>query len=273
MQIITKEAVEKALSNSNANVVAIVHGETSTGILQPLEEIKKVADKHDALLLVDAVTSLGGCELDIDQMGIDICYSASQKCLNCPPGLAPITVSEKAMDKIRNRKTQVQSWYLDLSLIEKYWLENNRVYHHTAPILLVYALREALGLLHEEGLEPRWERHKLNSQALINGIEALGLKMHPKEHRCPALNPVSIPKGVQDPNVRKTLLNDFGITVSGGLGALRGKVWRIGLMGINSSERNVILVLEALERALKKEGYPIKLGDGVSAAIETFAAS
>jgi len=272
-KIITKEAVEKALSNSNANVVAIVHGETSTGILQPLEEIKKVADKHDALLLVDAVTSLGGCELDIDQMGIDICYSASQKCLNCPPGLAPITVSEKAMDKIRNRKTQVQSWYLDLSLIEKYWLESNRVYHHTAPILLVYALREALRLLHEEGLEPRWQRHTRNSQALINGIEALGLNMHPKEHRCPALNPVSIPEGIQDLNVRKTLLNDFGITVSGGLGALKGKVWRIGLMGINSSERNVILVLEALERALKKEGYPVKLGDGVSAAIETFAAS
>jgi alanine-glyoxylate transaminase/serine-glyoxylate transaminase/serine-pyruvate transaminase len=272
-KIITKEAVEKALSNSNANVVAIVHGETSTGILQPLADIKKVADEHDALLLVDAVTSLGGCELDIDQMGIDICYSASQKCLNCPPGLAPITVSEKAMDKVRNRKTPVQSWYLDLSLIEKYWLENNRVYHHTAPILLVYALREALRLLHEEGLEPRWQRHTHNSQALINGIEALGLNMHPKTHRCPALNPISIPKGVQDLNVRKTLLNDFGITVSGGLGALKGKVWRIGLMGINSSERNVILVLEALERALKKEGYPIKLGDGVSAATETFAAS
>ena len=272
-KIITKEAVEKALSNSKADVVAIVHGETSTGILQPLEEIKKVADEHGALLLVDAVTSLGGCELDVDRMGIDICYSASQKCLNCPPGLAPITVSEKAMDKVRNRKTQVQSWYLDLSLIEKYWLENNRVYHHTAPILLVYALREALRLLHEEGLEPRWQRHTCNSRALINGIEALGLKIHPKEHRCPALNPISIPKGVQDLNVRKTLLNDFGITVSGGLGALKGKVWRIGLMGINSSERNVILVLEALERALKKEGYPVKLGDGVSAATETFAAS
>jgi len=272
-KIIQKEAVEKALSDSDANVVAIVHGETSTGILQPLEEIKKVADEYDALLLVDAVTSMGGCELDIDGMGIDICYSASQKCLNCPPGLAPITASERVMDKIRNRETPVQSWYLDLSLIEKYWLENNRVYHHTAPILLVYALREALRLVHEEGLETRWERHKRNSQALINGIEALGLNMHPKEHRCPALNAVSVPEGVEDLNVRKTLVNDFGITVSGGLGALKGKVWRIGLMGMNSSERNVILVLEALERALKKEGHPIKLGKGVSAATETFAAS
>ena len=265
-KVISKEAVEEALSNSNAEVVAIVHAETSTGTLQPLKEIKKVVDEHDALLLVDAVTSLGGCELDVDGLGIDICYSASQKCLSCPPGLAPITVSEKAIEKIRNRKTEVQSWYLDLSLIEKYWLETNRVYHHTAPILLVYALREALRLLHDEGLEARWERHRRNSLALISGIEALGLKMHPNEHRCPALNAVSIPEGVQDTNVRRTLLNDFNITVSGGLGALKGKIWRIGLMGINSTEKNVILVLEALEKALKKEAYPVKLGEGVASA-------
>ncbi|MFQ6094563.1 MAG: pyridoxal-phosphate-dependent aminotransferase family protein, partial [Candidatus Bathyarchaeia archaeon] len=270
-KIISREAVEEALSNSNAEVVTIVHGETSTGILQPLEEITKVVHEYGALLAVDAVTSLGGCELDVGGLGIDICYSASQKCLNCPPGLSPITVSGKAMEKIRNRKTKVQSWYLDLSLIEKYWLENNRVYHHTAPILLVYALREALRLLQEERLETRWERHRRNSLALISGVEALGLRMHPKEHRCPALNAVSIPDGIQDINVRRTLLNDFGITVSGGLGALKGKVWRIGLMGINSTERNVIFVLEALERALKKEGYPAELGQGVSAAMEIFA--
>lgn len=267
-KVVSKEAVEEALSNSEAEVVAMVHAETSTGVLQPLKEIKKVVDEYDALFLIDAVTSLGGCELDVDSMGIDICFSASQKCLNCPPGLAPITLSEKAMEKIRNRKTKVQSWYLDLSLIEKYWLESNRVYHHTAPILLVYALREALRLLHEEGLETRWERHKRNSLALMSGIEVLGLRMHAKEHRCPALNAVSVPDGVKDVNVRRTLLNEFRITVSGGLGALKGRVWRIGLMGINSSERNVILVLEALERALKKEGYPVKLGEGVSAAIE-----
>jgi len=270
-KVIEKEAVEEALSKSSAQVVAIVHGETSTGVLQPVGDIRRVADEYGALLLVDAVTSLGGCELDIDEFGIDVCYSASQKCLNCPPGLAPITVGERAMDKIRNRKTKVQSWYLDLSLIEKYWLENNRVYHHTAPILLVYALREALRLLHEEGLEARWERHKRNSIALIGGIEALGLRMHPEEHRCPSLNAVSVPQNVQDINVRRTLLEEFGITVSGGLGALKGKVWRIGLMGMNSTERNVILVLEALERALRKEGYPVKLGDGVSAAMEKLA--
>jgi len=265
---ISKEAVEEALSKSNAHVVAIVHAETSTGVLQPLADIKKAVDEYGALLLVDAVTSLGGCELDVDSLGIDICYSASQKCLNCPPGLAPITVSEEGMNKIMNRKTKVQSWYLDLSLIEKYWLETNRVYHHTAPILLVYALREALRLLHEEGLETRWVKHKRSSSALISGIEAIGLKMHPEKHRCPALNAVSVPENIQDGNVRRRLLQEYGITISGGLGALRGKIWRIGLMGINSSERNVILVLEALEQALKKEGRPVRLGEGISAAME-----
>jgi len=182
--------------------------------------------------------------------------------------LAPITVSEKAMEKIRNRKTKVQSWYFDLSLIEKYWLESNRVYHHTAPIILIYALREALRLLYEEELATRWERHKRNSAALISGIEALGLRMHPEKDRCPALNAVSVPENIQDINVRRTLLQEFNITIGGGFGALKGKVWRIGLMGINSTERNVILVLEALERALKKEGYPVKIGEGVSAAME-----
>ncbi|UCH01366.1 MAG: alanine--glyoxylate aminotransferase family protein, partial [Candidatus Bathyarchaeota archaeon] len=272
-KIITKEAVESALSESNAEVIAIVHGETSTGVLQPIEGISNIAKEYNTLLLVDAVTSLGSCKLEVDKMGIDVCYSASQKCLNCPPGLAPITVSEKAMEKIRNRKSKVQSWYLDLSLIEKYWLEENRVYHHTAPILLIYALREALRLLREESIETRWERHKINSLALIRGIEALGLKMYPDEYRCPALNAIAVPKNIQDINVRKTLSNDFGITVSGGLGALKDKVWRVGLMGINSTERNVILVLEALERALRNENYPIKLGDGVSAAMEQLSSS
>ena len=231
-------------------------------------------NEYDALLLVDAVTSLGGCELNVDEYGVDVCYSASQKCLNCPPGLAPITATEKAMDKIRNRKTKVQSWYLDLSTIEKYWVENNRVYHHTAPILLVYALRESLRLLYEEGHEKRWRRHEKNSSALISGIEALGLGMHAEtEYRCPAINAVSVPEGIKDENVRRTLREEFNITVSGGLGKLKGKLWRIGLMGMNSSERNVILVLEALERALKKEGYPAKLGSGVAAAMETLSSN
>jgi len=271
---IEKKDVEKALSESNAEIVTMVHAETSTGIIQPLKEISRIAHQYDALLLVDAVTSLGGCELDVDEYGIDICYSASQKCLNCPPGLAPITANKKAMEKIRNRRTKVQSWYLDLSEIEKYWIENNRVYHHTAPILLVYALRESLRLLYEEGLEARWRRHVRNAQALMCGLEALGLEIHAdKQYRCPAIVAVRIPEGIKDQNVRKTLLDEFNITISGGLGKLKGKLWRIGLMGINSSERNVILVLEALERALKKEGYPVKLGTGVAAAMESLSSS
>jgi len=270
-ETIKKEDVEKALSESDAEVVALVHAETSTGVLQPIEEISRITHQYDALLVVDAVTSLGGCELHVDEYGIDFCYSASQKCLNCPPGLAPITASENAMEKIRNRGSRVQSWYLDLSEIEKYWIESNRMYHHTAPILLIYALREALRLLYEESLEERWRRHLRNAQALTRGLEALGLEIYAeKGNRCPAIIAVKVPEGIQDLNVRKTLLNEFNITISGGLGRLKGKVWRIGLMGINSCERNVILVLEALEQALKSEGYPVELGFGVEAAMEVF---
>jgi len=273
-ETVRKEDVEEALSESNAEVVALVHAETSTGMIQPLDEISKITHQYGALLIVDAVTSLGGCELHVDKSGIDICYSASQKCLSCPPGLAPITASEKAMEKIRNRETKVQSWYLDLSEIERYWIEDNRTYHHTAPVLSVYALRESLRLLREEGLEARWERHRRNAEALISGLEALGLEIYGDEgHRCPAIITVRVPEGVNDLDVRMTMLREFNITISGGLGKLRGEIWRIGLMGINSSERNVILVLEALERALKKAGYPAKMGSGVSAAIEALAKS
>jgi alanine-glyoxylate transaminase/serine-glyoxylate transaminase/serine-pyruvate transaminase len=262
---IPEEAVEAALSNSNAEIVAIVHGETSTGVLQPLEGISKLTKEYGALLLVDAVTSLGGCELDVDRLGIDLCYSATQKCLSCPPGLAPITVSEKAMEKVRNRRTRVQSWYFDLSLIEKYWLERKRAYHHTAPILMVYALREALRLLQEEGLEVRWARHKTNSSALIKGVKALGLTLHTETHRLPPLTVVSVPKGVDDTVVRRMLLEDADITISGGLGALKGAVWRIGLMGINSTKETVLRVIAALETALRKEGFPVNAGEGVAA--------
>lgn len=262
---VPEEAVKAALSNSSAKIVAIVHGETSTGVLQPLEGISKITKEYGALLLVDAVTSLGGCELDVDRLGIDLCYSATQKCLSCPPGLAPITVSEKAMEKVRNRRTKVQSWYFDLSLIEKYWLERNRVYHHTAPILMIYALREALRLLYEDGLEARWARHKTSSSSLIRGVEALGLTMHTKEHRLPPLNAVSVPEDINDAAVRRMLLEDADITISGGLGALKGMVWRIGLMGINSTKATVLRVIAALETALRKEGFPVKAGDGVAA--------
>lgn len=251
-KIIEKDYVEEALANSNAKAVAIVHAETSTGILQPLKEISRVAHEYDALLIVDAVTSLGGCELFVDEWGIDICYSASQKCLSCPPGLAPITVSERAMNVIRNRRTKVQSWYLDLSTIEKYWLESNRVYHHTAPILLVYALREGLRLLYEEGIENRWVRHKENIQALIRGLEEEELEIFTdKAHICPAVVAVNVPKWVKDEDIRGRLREEYNITISGGLGELKGKIWRIGLMGVNSNKKNVTLILNALKNLLK----------------------
>jgi alanine-glyoxylate transaminase/serine-glyoxylate transaminase/serine-pyruvate transaminase len=270
--IINKEDVEKALSESNAKIITIVHVETSSGVLQPLNEISKIAKAYDAVLLVDAVASLGGCELDVDQYGLDICFSASQKCLNCPPGLAPITANEKALELIRNRNTKVQSWYLDLSTIEEYWLSKNRLYHHTAPILLVYALREALKLIYEEGLEARWQRHIKNVDTLIRGIEALGLEMYiAKEYRCPVITSIKVPYQINDYEVRRTLRDKFNITISGGLGKLKGKIWRIGLMGDNSNEKNVLVVLEALEHALKKEGYPVQIGTGVAAAMETLS--
>ncbi len=252
---ISKEAVEEALSNSGARAVALVHAETTTGAIQPLKEVAKVVKQFDALFIVDTVTSLSGCELDVDALGIDVCFSGSQKCLNCPPGMAPLTANERAMERIRNRKTRVQSFYFDLSVIENYWVERNRVYHHTAPILMVYALREALRVVQEEGLEPRWERHKRNMEALIQGLEALGLEINAKENPCPSICAVLMPNGVIDTRVKTTLNNEYGITVSVGLGALRGRILRIGLMGINSTQRNVFLVLQSLEDALKREGY------------------
>ena len=263
------ESVEDALANSNAKLVALVHAETSTGVLQPLEKISKIAKRYGALLLADTVTSLGGVELEIDQHGVDISYSGTQKCLNCPPGLSPITLNEKAAEFVKDREGKIQSWYLDLNLIEKYW-EEDRVYHHTAPISMIYALREALRIIYEEGLEERWKQHLKSSQALIRGLNAMGLETLSTRNRLPSLTAVKIPEGVSDVNVRRSLLNDFNIEIGGGLGELKGKIWRIGLMGINACERNVILVLEALERALRKEGLPVKPGEGVAAAVEVF---
>jgi alanine-glyoxylate transaminase/serine-glyoxylate transaminase/serine-pyruvate transaminase len=272
-KVIRKDAVEAALKQSDAKAVAIVHAETSTGTLQPLTDIARIVHDYGALLIVDAVTSLGGCELDVDALSIDVCYSGSQKCLNCPPGLAPITFNEKAMDRVLNRKTKVQSWYFDVSLIEKYW-SDGRVYHHTAPVSMIYGLREALRIVQEEGLERRWRRHENNRQALVNGVEAVGLGLHAEAgHRLPSLTSISIPTGVSDKNVRAILLNEFNIEVGGGLGPLRSKIWRIGLMGMNSNEGNVCLLLEALGRALKKEGYQVQAGAGVKTIVEFYLAS
>ncbi|MDI3534488.1 MAG: alanine-glyoxylate transaminase / serine-glyoxylate transaminase / serine-pyruvate transaminase [Thermosediminibacterales bacterium] len=268
--IIKPEQVESALKGSGAKLVGIVHAETSTGVRQPLEDIAKIAHENGALLLADTVTSLGGLEVKIDEWGVDVAYSGTQKCLSCPPGLSPVTFNEKAREVIRNRKTKVQSWYLDLTMIENYWGQE-RFYHHTAPITMNYALREALRLIHEEGLQQRFARHQKNSDAFVAGIEAMGLSMlPPKEYRLPSLNAVKIPDGVDDVKVRKMLLDKFNIEIGGGLGVLKGKIWRVGLMGYSSSQRNVMLLLAALETALKAQGYSVKEGAGIAAAAEVY---
>jgi alanine-glyoxylate transaminase / serine-glyoxylate transaminase / serine-pyruvate transaminase len=271
-QVFTPEQVQEALKRcSRPKVVALVHAETSTGAWQPLEEIAPLVHDAGALLVVDAVTSLGGCPLHVDAWGIDACYSGTQKCLSCPPGLAPVTFNQAALHAIRKRKSKVQSWYLDLAMIEKYWGEE-RVYHHTAPISMNYALREALRLVQEEGLEARFRRHQRNHTALATGLAALGLPLAAQEgHRLWTLNSVTIPTGVDDGAVRRQLLEDYNIEIGAGLGPLRGKVWRIGLMGESSTQANVLLVLSALEAILKKQGYRCTSGAGVSAAQEVYA--
>lgn len=272
-KVLRREDFENALKNSNAKAVAIVQGETSTGILQPVKEVAALARSYGAFTIVDAVTSLGGCEFDADAWGVDICYSASQKCLGSIPGLSPITVSSRAHDAILNRRSRVSSFYFDFIELGKYW-SKERIYHHTEPILMVYALREALRVLKEEGLEERWARHRKNGQALIAGLEALGLDiLAQRGHNLPSLTAIKVPKNVSDANVRQWLLDNFNIEMGGGQGSLNGKIWRIGLIGLNSNEKNVILILEALTRALKAEGYPVKTEAGVYAAIEFYSSS
>jgi alanine-glyoxylate transaminase/serine-glyoxylate transaminase/serine-pyruvate transaminase len=225
-----------------------VHAETSTGAHQPLEEISRLVHGAGALFIVDAVTSLGGHELRVDAWGIDACYSGTQKCLSCPPGLAPVTFSPAALDAMDRRTTKVRSWYLDMSLIRNYW-SADRVYHHTAPVNMTYALREALRAVLEEGLEARIARHRDNHLALRAGLEALGLAYIPTASLA-SLNAVHVPAGVDDARVRGRLLDEYGIEIGGGLGPFKGKAWRIGLMGASSTKRNVTLLLAALEAIL-----------------------
>jgi len=244
------DQVRDALKDFPAKIVAIVHAETSTGVLQPLDEISRIVHDQGALLLVDAVTSLGGAPVRIDEWDIDVCYSGTQKCLSCPPGLAPVTFNERAIEKIRKRTSKVQSWYLDMTMLEKYW-GPERVYHHTAPISMVYALRESLRLVLEEGLEERWARHKAMSAKLVEGLNKLGLEMLVDEqYRTPMLNAVKLPQGIDDAATRKSLLNDYNIEIGSGLGPLKGKIWRIGIMGHSCTEENVELVLKALTSLL-----------------------
>jgi alanine-glyoxylate transaminase/serine-glyoxylate transaminase/serine-pyruvate transaminase len=212
------------------------------------------------LLIVDAVTSLGGHPVGVDRNGIDVCYSGTQKCLGAPPGLAPITFSERALERICARRSKVQSWYLDMTIVGTYW-GSERSYHHTAPISMNYALREGLRILIDEGLEARWQRHELNHRALVAGIGAMGLEMNvAPENRLWTLNAVRVPEGADDARVRGRLLNDSNIEIGGGLGPLKGKIWRIGLMGSGSSRENVLLVLEALHRTLNAEGFSCPSG-------------
>jgi alanine-glyoxylate transaminase/serine-glyoxylate transaminase/serine-pyruvate transaminase len=248
--------------------VGIVHAETSTGAHQPLEEISRVAHAAGALLLVDAVTSLGGHELPVDAWGIDACYSGTQKCLSCPPGLAPVTFSPAALEAMDRRKTKVRSWYLDMSLIRNYW-SADRVYHHTAPVNMTYALREALRAVLEEGLDARIARHRRNHLALRAGLETMGISYIPAASLAP-LNAVYVPPGVDDARVRTRLLDDFGIEIGGGLGPFKGKAWRIGLMGASSTRRNVTLLLSALETILRDAGLPVATGDALQAAARSY---
>lgn len=249
-EVFSAKQVEEAVKAHRPKLVAIVHAETSTGALQPLEEIAEVVHKHGALLLVDAVTSLGGVPVRMDQTGIDICYSGTQKCLSCPPGLAPLAINERAEEVLKARKTPVANWYLDMTMIQKYW-GSERTYHHTAPISMNYALREALRLVEEEGLPARFERHARNAQMLWDGLSALDLTLHvPAEHRLPSLTTVRVPDGVDEAAVRRRLLEEYNIEIAGGLGALKGKIFRIGLMGFSSRAENVVTLLGALERIL-----------------------
>ena len=271
-KIIPPEAIEATLrAQKKVKLLAVVHAETSTGVLQPLTEVSRLAKQYGALFLVDAVTSLGGHELAIDDWGIDICYSGSQKCISCPPGLAPFTVNQIALDTVKMRKRKVPSFYLDLSLLSGYWSSSgSKSYHHTGPIYLFYAFHEALALIAEEGLEARLERHLRHGSALQAGMEAMGLTLHAQQdYRLSTLTSVRIPSGVDDLRVRQRLLNEFGIEIGSGLGSLKGQIWRVGLMGHSSTAENVLLFLSALEKLLVEEGYRVEPGAGVTAAVQT----
>ena len=251
--------------------VGVVHAETSTGVLSDVKELVDVIHETGALAIVDAVTSLGGHEVRMDDWGVDICYSATQKCLGAPPGLAPISLSPAAMDVVAKRPTKVQSFYFNLKDLEAYW-NQTRAYHHTSPINMTYALREALRMMMEEGLENRIQRHAKVAAALRAGAEALGLSLLAEEgHRLNPLTTISIPEGIEDAKVRRTLLNEYDIEIGGGLGEFAGKAWRIGLMGESAREKNVFALLSALETILSKEGYEVAFGASLSAAQRVIA--
>jgi alanine-glyoxylate transaminase/serine-glyoxylate transaminase/serine-pyruvate transaminase len=271
-RVLDVDALRRASGGRKFKAMACVHAETSTGVLQDLAPLRELADELGALLIVDCVTSLGGSRLSFDEWGIDAAYSGTQKCLSCPPGLSPVCFGPRARAALDARRSPVQSWYLDLSLIAGYW-GAERAYHHTAPIHMIYALHEALRLVLEEGLENRIARHILHGRALVAGLEALGLEPRvPASERLPQLTAVAVPAGVEDATVRRHLLEHFGLEIGGGLGPMKGNTWRIGLMGHGSSRRNVSLCLAALSAALAEQGRR-PTGDPLAAAEAVYSAS
>jgi alanine-glyoxylate transaminase/serine-glyoxylate transaminase/serine-pyruvate transaminase len=270
-EVFTVGEVRAALARVEPKVVTLVMAETSTGAWQPVEEIAAAVRDSGAMLILDTVTALGGIPVEIDQWQIDAVYSGTQKCLGCPPGLAPVSFSDRAIEKIRSRREKVRSWYLDVSLLASYW-GSDRVYHHTAPINMTYALHEALRMVLAEGLDACFARHRTNHEALKAGLVAIGIEYATQPgHELPQLNAVRIPGGVDDDTVRKGLLERFGIEIGAGLGAFKGKVWRIGLMGYSSRQANVLLLLAALEQLLAEQGHRFEHGAAVAAANRVYS--
>lgn len=267
------QKVEDAFkANPDAKILAFVHAETSTGCASDAKTLIDLAHRHGALTIVDAVTSLGGMPVLVDEWGADAIYSASQKCLSCTPGLSPVSFSQAALDKVKARKQKCQSWFMDLTLVLEYWGATTRTYHHTAPGNSLYALHEALLLLKEEGIENAWARHQRHHAALKAGLEAMGLSYVVQEgYRLPQMNAVYIPQGIVDLDVRRRLLADFNLEVGAGLGPLAGKVWRFGLMGYSCKAENVMLCLSALGSVLADMGYPVEVGVAEGAAHQAYA--
>jgi len=270
-QTVDPDDVRRMGRGKNIKFVGLAHGETSSGVIQNLDPYRKVADELGAILAVDAVATLGGVPMDIDRQRIDLCFSGSQKTISAPPGMSPITFNTRVEEMVRARKTPVQSWYFDFVPIMSYW-GKERTYHHTPPVSLIFALREALRLVLEEGLEARWERHRQNQQALVAGLEALGLELFVRNpaDRLPTVAAVVVPAGVDDARVRKQLLDEFGIEIAGGFGPVKGKIWRVGLMGYSSQKNNILLFLAALEKVLNDQGFRVPAGAGVGAAVHNY---
>ncbi|SET01381.1 alanine-glyoxylate aminotransferase apoenzyme [Nitrosomonas marina] len=267
------QKVEDALKqHPDAKILAFVHAETSTGVLSDAQTLCELARRYDCLTIVDTVTSLGGSPIKVDEWGIDAIYSGSQKCLSCPPGLSPVSFSERVTNLVKNRKTKVHSWFMDIGLLLGYWGSSTRTYHHTAPTNSLYALHESLVMLYEEGLERSWARHRRNHEAFKAGLATMGINyVVDEQYRLPQLNSVYIPDGVDDKAVRDRLLADYSLEIGAGLGDFAGKVWRFGLMGTSSRVENVVMCLNALETVFSDMGVNLKRGTAESAAHQSYA--